>query len=206
MILSTYIFPVGLGAWTSFSLLVLLSLFLALKAALSPNSLLSCAYAGGFMMSLGLLYFYLDLPYAAGLQIFLSAGPASLLLLFAAVHTTSDTSPAPLNSPNNQRKKWAAAAALLFFAANSLAVLLSSPFLNDSFPVPASTEIFSHTDYAFFLEDYASLDNWTAVVLSICCRYPYLAALLSVTVSALLVISCRAASTLLTPLTEKKGN
>ncbi|MGM9992893.1 MAG: hypothetical protein ACI376_08670 [Candidatus Bruticola sp.] len=208
MILGTYIFPVGLSTWLSYSLLTMLCLFLAFKAVLSRNSLLACTYTGAFMLSLGLIYFCLDLPYAAGLQIFLSAGPTSMLLLFAALRHSSANSTALSVNPDDAKrpKRWATAAALSFFASACTAVWLSTPFLNSSLPIPASTEIFPHTDYTFFLEDYASIDSWTIIILSICSRYPHIAALLSVVVSALLMISCKTTRPLLASLIDKKGN
>lgn len=187
---SMYIFPTGLGAWTLFTITIAICLFSALKA-INLDTLerpLPAATATSIcIFSLSFLFICLDLPILAAAQFFLVACPASLILICAA--KISYHSPTFHIDTNAKRKRHKIAAALagIFFFLNVGAVLMSPQVFEQQFTSSKIKVVFANTEYAFIWGDYASLENLTALALSIYQCYPYLAALLLVSISTMII-------------------
>lgn len=185
-----YIFPTGFGAWSAFvaaSILCLVSAWRACVCCTEKAWTGATAYASIFSISLGLLFLCLDLPFWAAGQLLLFSVPTITILLCSAIKAQQNFSTP--KSVNFKRKLKAAIAAALFFCFNSIAISLSVSLSEMPLSIRNNTLIFPQTEYAFWSGNYDALDNLAALILRICLHYPYLAAILTISTSTMIIVA-----------------
>ncbi len=187
-----YIFPVGFGAWSAFaaaSILCLVSAWRACVCCTEKSLTTAAAYASAFSILLSLLFLCLDLPFWAAGQLLLSSIPIITILLCSAIKAQQKES--ILKSVNFKRKLKAAIAAVIFFCLNGIAIYLSVPLSEMPLNICNNIVIFPQTEYTFQLGSYDSLDNLAALILRICLHYPYLASILLISISTIIIIALK---------------